>query len=406
MTPRLSVQDLPRPEDVLAYLRRKNWKVVDIDDKKVIVLEGGLDDAGEPLRVMLPSRAEYRDAATAVLDILDLLEAVEERPAAEIAFAMAIHYKDVIRKRVIAPSVNGTISLGVAAEIVNSLRSLFIQAACQEENPSQFIVKATKNAMKFADHCRFGHTFHGSFGFIVECPVEPRPSRPDLLALAEGEAQVPPFERRVTQRIATGLNDLDSSLRTADPSLMIGNFAKGFNANLCEGLVEIAELLGEAEAEFSIIWSPEWEAPPPVSNLRPIRLSRSSLPFLQAAARGLRAGMGESRERAIKGRVIALRSKEVPDYEQDELFEDDRVIVVMANLQHGKPALHVQVPLTFEEYKQASDAHLTGKTVVVHGKLEKDGKFWKLTAPHDFRVESSNHNETKQTFPKQLQAYD
>jgi hypothetical protein len=377
---------LPRPEDVLSYLRRHKWQVVEVDDQKVVVLEGGSDDSGSPLRVMLPARADFRDAPSMILDIIDLLEAVENRPAKEIALSMSIHYKDVIRQRVIAPSLNGTISLGIAAEVVSSLRNMFVQAACQEENPSQFIVKATKNAMKFADHCRFGHTFHGSFGFVVECPIEPRPQQTDLLTHAQDEPPAPPFERRVTQRIATGLSDLGKALREANPNPIISNHQKGFNANLCEVIVEIAELLGEAEAEFAMLWSPEWEVPEEAGRLRPIRITRDVVPFLSSAARALRSGMGESRTRQISGRVIAFRSREIPDIDQNELFDNDRVIVILAEVQRGKAPLQVHVPLTFEEYQQAWQAHTSGRPVSVTGTLEKDGKFWKLTAPSDFKV--------------------
>jgi hypothetical protein len=54
-------------------------------------------------------------------------------------------------------------------------------------------------------------------------------------------------------------------------------------------------------------------------------------------------------------------------------------------LKKGK-SLAIKIALSPDEYKQACDAHRDEKTVSIDGTPEKDGKFFYLTSPKNFRV--------------------
>jgi hypothetical protein len=41
--------------------------------------------------------------------------------------------------------------------------------------------RAMPGALKYADNCRFGHTFRGSFGFTIESPIEENLSSTDAI---------------------------------------------------------------------------------------------------------------------------------------------------------------------------------------------------------------------------------
>ena len=48
---------------------------------------------------------------------------------------------------------------------------------------------------------------------------------------------------------------------------------------------------------------------------------------------------------------------------------------------------HARVHLGAEEYRKACDAHRDGRRVRVWGRLEREGKQWRLMSPRDFRVD-------------------
>src|SRR5208282_1846916 len=72
---------------------------------------------------------------------------------------------------------------------------------------------STNRTLVYADSCRFGHTFRGSFGFTIESPVIPNiePTLPQI-------EQPAPFERRVMQRFAHAVRVVSEAVRSDDQS--------------------------------------------------------------------------------------------------------------------------------------------------------------------------------------------
>ena len=104
--------------------------------------------------------------------------------------------------------------------------------------------------MIYANACRFGHTFHGSFGFVIESPVGPNDS-PQMPIVEEAV----PFGRKVVRRIAQGLASLENAVAIDDPGPLLGG---GMSANMCDEVVGLIEDTGISKLEISVAFSPEW----------------------------------------------------------------------------------------------------------------------------------------------------
>jgi hypothetical protein len=364
---------------VAAYLNAEGWREVSAPaHPKLRVFEGIPDDAGQPLLVTLPKIEGAVDEARRVSDALTTLASVKERPVEEIAQDIAALYCDVMTWRI--PNVNPdhTISVELAATMMNSFRDLLRYGASAEAEPRPFYAKVTGVGTRYVEQCRLKPTRPGSFIFEVESPLEddttPAPTEAgnhdlfseDSAANHDHEQDGVTFHRRVMARIAQGLQDVVAATTTGNTDVLVENYSRGFNANLCETLKVMIQSVGEGGVEFSVRWSPI-VAPPSIPQT-PIRFESTSIAYLERATIALREVSRVSRT-TITGQIARLG-----------VGEQTRTITV--NSQRGS----VRVALNPTDYRNACDAHRDGRRVQISGILTKRGRFLILTNTSDFMV--------------------
>jgi hypothetical protein len=370
------------PQDLARFLRLHSWKPIQLKRQGMIAFAGAPDQEGKITEIILPTAGDESSVARNLASALNTLSLILDRPATEIIRWVRCVDRDIFSSRLADQHAGqSSISLDRAVEVVRDLRDLFAYAACAEEDPRRAFAKATGIGAKHVKHCRFGHTFRGSFGFTVESPITVSPA-PQLLGATQAGIPAPaaPFERRVLERIMRGIAVTQEAVTSGSPDPLIAGFQTGFNANLCETLMEILVTVDEANTEFSVGWSPEWVAPTNVPAA--VRLEGKAIKYLESAARYLRSPE-QSAEIIITGLIIALRSKSAPT-EQDE--DDTPHHVTIEGKDNNNAERTVRVTLTPDDYRAACDSHRDGRTVSVTGRLEKEGKFWVLMAPKDFRI--------------------
>ncbi|MBY0508404.1 MAG: hypothetical protein K2X03_31125 [Bryobacteraceae bacterium] len=247
------------------------------------------------------------------------------------------------------------------------MRDFLAYAACVEQSPQAYFPKATAIGRQYAEKCRFGHTFPGSFGFTIESPT-------GIAPFAHPEETPAPFERRVMGRIVRGLRDLENAVLSGEVDEITRRYEQGLNVNLCEVLEATLKQAEDAELEYAVAWSPEWPVAEDLRRVRSVRLEQRSASLLGAAARQMR-NLKESKSQTIRGRVVELRSEDSSSEEVATVLWPDE----------GRK-LKVRVPLEPTDYARACDAHKARLAVSVTGRLEKVGKFWTLMAPSAFEV--------------------
>lgn len=358
------------------YLATAGWRRQALRSGLELFALGPEDDE---IEIILPGTSHARDAQVRIGQAIRTLTALEERdPAAVVAAIRAIGY-DLIKSRLPDSIIrHDTIKLGTAEEFIRRMARLLAASAHAELHASAYFTRVDGVAQRYAEECRFGHTFRGSFGFTVESPVGP-----NTIVPGEAPPPAPPLERRAVQRLARGLRLIEGAIAHEDPGEIVRGYEVGLNANACEELAALVEVPHAGEVRLDIVFSPEWGVPEDVGAAPSFEIRHAlSAEIMREAAKALRHSDDE-RRRTIIGLIRTLHSNENPS----DLFSisgTQDVIVEWASEEHG--LIRVRVSLPPEEYLQAVDAHKTGRIVSIHGELKPPGRFWRLENPRDFTL--------------------
>ena len=132
---------------------------------------------------------ESKDETRLLEGAIKALSQLEGRErSALIAVIRSIGF-DVVKSRVPDDLVfDDTIHLDQAVSYTSRIKRLLAAGATTEIAPDLYFFRVKKESAVYAENCRFGDIFKGSFGFIIESPVGPNkePAFP-------GMEQQPPF---------------------------------------------------------------------------------------------------------------------------------------------------------------------------------------------------------------------
>jgi hypothetical protein len=295
---------------------------------------------------------------------------------AEVDLVDKISALDVDRVRSRIPDAlvrDDTISLAVATDLVCGFRKLFECAATTESNPRPYFPRILKGAKSYVEECRFGHTFKGSFGFVVESPVHVQ----DTATLIPGISPVPAFERRVVERVVRGLALIPAARRANSTSALVENFGAGLSANMCEAVIDLVQVTRGVGLEFSFELSASVESALSSAALRPVIIDAGDAEFLSSVVSTMREKRAV-RHAEFSGRVVALKTRSIPGDLND--LQDARQIVVAADIP-SVGQIEVHISLRPEDYLEALVAHADGRPLRIVGNLEQIARTWFLLDP-------------------------
>ena len=138
------------------YLLSRGWTKVEHPNTRIELLQTQPDNTGDYASVSIPSSPELRDATGLINEAVRLVAGYENSPLQQIIDRVQRWDRDILRTRLLKMlGHEETLPLEIAAH----------------SNPQPFFDKAGAVSAEFAKHCLFGHTFHGSFGLTIECPL-------------------------------------------------------------------------------------------------------------------------------------------------------------------------------------------------------------------------------------------
>lgn len=364
--------------DVLAYLRTTSWKQIEYSNLRLTVFEGPKDDNGKPIILSLPTSNEFIDARERIADAINLLAASERTTPYSIIQKIRSVNRDIIHLRMLIPS-DAAPSLESAYYIIQGLRHLIMYSACMEKDPRRYFEQPLAVGTQQVRSCRFGHTFHGSFGYSIETPI-PTPSqlhdshgRPNQLRI--------PVERKVVERITRGFLNVQRAVTKRDPVEISHNYESGLNANMCSALLDMSRGMQGTEMEYSVVWSPRYEISPDLIKIEPIRLVENAYRYLEEATYLIKESIGEPIQNALLEDDDVTSQIRGPITRLSSIAKSDRTITVSWG------GGSVQISLNQADYQKACDAHRDGLPISVSGKLKVNGKkSWTLLNPTDFRI--------------------
>jgi hypothetical protein len=334
-----------------------------------VLSEVGLQD----VEIVLPQSSRSADFENRMQSALQVLAHLEDRDIGLIiADVQAIGF-DVLRSTLPEHVVShDSIHLEVASQFIRGVKGLLAAAATTEIHPDRFFGRVRREAQDYAEGCRFGHTFRGSFGFTIESPLGPN-AEPTL----DGIEQVPPFERRVVQRIARGLRTFQQAADAQDSDVIAQKYLTEFNANMCDELAEMIENTGMHDVGFEFSLSPEWKPPPDIPSHSTFEVGAIHVELARDAASRLRQ-QELDRNQTIVGRVVRLKSESDPS----NLMQPSgtrEILVFWSNPRFGN--IHVRILVPPAEYLIAVEAHKSGRLIEVVGKIDRIGRSWRLLEP-------------------------
>ena len=367
------------PLQVTTYLKRKGWTQEQYPNQKLLVFVSPDEKTGTT--IVLPSKQEFADYLAKLRDCITVLSYTYEEEVQDMAYKIAHWNRDVMRIRLANPlQPEQLLPLNYASKMIQKYRDFIAYSASTEATPRKFFAKLTSAGNEFAGDCMFGHTFVGSFGLTIECPLDLDHEIP-----MRDAPQQRPFRRAVTERIATGYNDVRMATEKEDPEIIVKNHRAGFSGNMCEILSDIYEMSEGREISHKMIWAPELAPPPHLeSQYVSIGLNERTNEVLKVASEILQTVEEPDEDKVIIGRITSLRSDK-PPVKSDEYASATRTIVVLWEMDKRQP-LKVHIGLTLDQYHQACDAHKIGRKISITGKPKKIGKFWNLLEHHSFHT--------------------
>ncbi len=373
-TSQLTTSDL---QNVRRYLAARGWQKIPHPNDRIELLQTLPDQTGDYSSVSIPASPDFRDAGSLVNEALRILAAHEGLPIEQIVDRVRRWDRDILRTRLLKlVGHEDTLPLELASETIARLKEFLGYAAYTQSNPKPFFDKAGGISGEFAKHCHFGHTFRGSFGLAIECPLSVAPVLP-----MDGIEPEIPMERQIFDRVANGMATIQQAVAADSTDLLIAGYSSGFNANMYRKLAEIYEAVDGRRVEYDITWSPQLRSAYE-GKWKPLLFEGRAYDLVRMAASELEKAETYPGT-VLEGRIVVLKSDTPPGL--DEQAEFEHIVTLYWEREKGQQ-VKVRVPLSPQQYIEACDAHKEGQLIRIHGVPEKAGKSWTLTKPHSFSV--------------------
>ncbi len=166
--------------------------------------------------LLVPASEQLRDYPLRIDEILNTLSIVEQRPAAEIVRNIVTPTSDILHLRLESPDTRtGTLELRFVERFFSSMKDLLVFAACGQFEPRAFYPRALKQAVLFADKCRYRPAAAGSFRVDVEAPLTP-PANEAQIQLGDY-----PIERLVLTSLFQGLGELQKAIESGQTATFL-----------------------------------------------------------------------------------------------------------------------------------------------------------------------------------------
>lgn len=351
--------------DVATYLSASGWRELD-STAKWKLLRNSLSD-GSSIELLLPASENLSDSGERIRSALFALADFERRSVEELCKAIFNWQKDSLRVTSQVPGDESSIPLQEASDRVRGLKDLLLYGGSSEIESRPYFETFLPAASRSLAQFRFCHTFAGSFGFEVAGPVVAPGQNRDLFE--------PPIGRRIIERIAHGLKNLEAAREAESPDVIVEGYERGLNAKMCDSLVQMAEG-GEVRVEIAIQWASSFAPSPEIAELQPIKIGEGEVSILKYASERLK--LVEPHDNVVIGRVVDLHCVQIPSDDRAKRTIEVRV----RDAAWG--TINVRMSLGPEAYALATQVHLSGGFVRAAGKLQRKGSTWSLNPVINF----------------------
>lgn len=367
------------------FLATESWTIQQDYGWEQVWVHADMQHRGTPLFLHLPRnqglddyRLRLQQAVEAIGNVYDwTLPAIAERVSAIRA--------DLFFVRVDQSSMDGTIPLRQASELLEGIDSMIRSAALTAHNPRSTGKGRMPEYVKdfLAEDVRMGHTKRGSFIITVAARIDsaevpepetaPRPA--DGPVPSDDEDLASPkmsYTRQVMTTLSRSLEITQQYVAARGNDM---DLDRAVEQGMRLPLVKALRSAGAAEGVRGLSLNFEWSALEPVRQevSSEIRMDRDVLVALEPIEKRLANREDEPRQETIVGPVVELKRGDDPDIKTGE-YEGEVVIRAEVDSRLRK----ITVPLRGEDYDWAIQAHRRHMPFTVSGILEKVGRGWRL----------------------------
>ena len=236
--------------DVAGYVRSTGWTCLGNYAREASVFEKD----GHSL--LVPLASDFADYGRRMEEIVSNLAGFEKRSQDAVLRDLAYASSDVFRIRLANPLFDdGEVTHDQGILLFDNAQKMVHAAARSAISPKAYhLARAGTQTEDFLKTVKLGQTEIGSYIVtIVRFPVTP-----DLFGGEEVESALP-FERKVTRSLVTGLNSLQTAVRSqvSKPSLdpFLESISLGVSASLCEAISNIGERTEGTTVDTQVTWA-------------------------------------------------------------------------------------------------------------------------------------------------------
>ncbi|MCM1985594.1 hypothetical protein [Methanococcoides seepicolus] len=360
---------------LLEYLKLSGWELDEHPNPNIFLCSYSINE--QIVKFVIPKDEQIIDYNERIADAINIISSVENREESAVIKSILKLNKDIFNVRLWKGSSIDSISYNDALKIMSSIKKLMQYSASSEQDPRGYFAKPLARGNSFIKNCQLGHTFHGSFGFTIECPEYPINN---FLSEFSNDLSTP-LTRKIIIRIIKGLNDVKTG--SMDKETIFKNVTDGLNANMCEALLEIVDDL-KIDVEYSVDWSKNYNISEDSIYKYPVSLGRNDVELLNFIKEQL---MPHDHEQVlIIGKVIELKADAI--YETKS--EKSPHTIKIETLHNNKP-IKISLDLNAKDYVKAGNAHFGEKLIEVQGQLQTIGFSYSLDNPRSFK-QSTEHS--------------
>ena len=354
-----------------AYLTANGWAhVADWADRAAVFSR---DESGRPPRIVVPMTESFADYPDRVLDAVESLEDVEERPGIDVLNSIAAVAADQFR--IAALNGEGPLSLHQTAHLHGEASALLNAAARATERPrAAYGGRLSTQVSHFLERIRPVQSSSAKFELMLHSPVPRSIGQADIF----DDDRIVPFERRVAKRLVDALGGLNPLIVDADASDDLSSFEqaipRGISSNLLDAVARLAERGGQQGSGIGIRIS--WAALRPDPDPAPpeFQFSRQAVDVLDAASRHLRAKTPDI-DRHVVADVVRLNRE--PD-------EFDGHALLLADTEDR--TIRIEATFIEADYPAVIKAFERRLPLAVDGILWHKGRTHRLEEPANVRV--------------------
>jgi hypothetical protein len=380
------------------FLTSKGWTFTASESKWNSVFSSPADAEGNHLTIILPKHESADDYYLRLRNAINIYTEFANISESELIKDLSTIY-EYNTLLIILKVKEASLPLTYAAQVTDAIKNLLYHGAANEFLPRPFISGKQPIASSFVNSCKFQQTITGSFGFQIELhspPISQDRAKDDginaekilkdkSLDATNNDLELvsnKTFETRVLRRVVKGLQSVQTAVNDKSDTPIVDAFEQGFNANMCNDILNMLTMIKAPVVEFRPKWS-ERVTLHDRSLSDSFAITEQSKKFLEMASSKMRAAANSSEYIEFIGEVKELRHHTTKD-ELDMLQRELRIILEGKD-NNGK-FRNIRAFLEPDMYALACDAHKEKRSLKITGQLTKIRSAWYLEKISNFEV--------------------